>query len=50
MAVIFRVAVAVYAYLMFCEDRQTFPCNTIGEANSMSNKTVAKYVKELEGK
>ena len=46
--------IAVYAYLMHCEDRKTFQCypsyNTIGRAIGMSKKTVAKYVRELEGK
>ena len=45
---------AVYAYLMYCEDRQTYQCypsyKTIGEAIDMSRNTVAKYVKDLEGK
>ena len=46
--------IAVYAYLMFCEDRKTFQCypsyNTIGNALGMSRKTVMKYVKSLEDK
>ena len=46
--------IAVYAYLMYCEDRQTYQCypsyKTIGEAIDMSRNTVAKYVKDLEGK
>ena len=46
--------IAVYAYLMFCEDRKTFQCHpsfsTIGEAVGMSNNTVKKYVRGLEHK
>ena len=46
--------IAVYAYLMYCEDRQTYQCypiyKTIGEAIDMSRNTVAKYVKVLEEK
>ena len=46
--------IAVYTYLMFCEDRTTFQCypsyNTIGNALKMSKKTVMKYVKSLEDK
>ena len=46
--------IAVYTYLMFCEDRKTFQCypsyNTIGKALGMSKKTVMKYVKSLENK
>ena len=46
--------IAVYTYLMFCEDRKTFQCypsyNTIGNALKMSKKTVMKYVKSLEDK
>ena len=46
--------IAVYTYLMFCEDRKTFQCypsyNTIGKALKMSKKTVMKYVKSLEEK
>lgn len=46
--------IAVYAYLMSCEDRKTFQCypsyNTIGNALGMSRKTVMKYVKSLEDK
>ena len=43
--------IAVYAYLMYCEDRKTFQCHpsyaTIGEAVNMSNNTVAKHVDGL---
>ena len=46
--------IAVYAYLMSCEDRETYQCypsyNTIGNALKMSKKTVMKYVKSLEEK
>ena len=46
--------IAVYAYLMYCEDRKTFQCHpsykTIGRALKMSRNTVRKYVKSLEEK
>jgi len=46
--------IAVYSYLMSCEDRETYQCypsyNTIGNALKMSKKTVMKYVKSLEEK
>lgn len=46
--------IAVYAFLMFCEDRKTFQCHpsytTIGEATGMSKNTVMKYVESLERK
>ena len=46
--------IAVYSYLMSCEDRETYTCypsyNTIGNALKMSKKTVMKYVKSLEDK
>ena len=46
--------IAVYSYLMSCEDRETYQCypsyNTIGKALKMSKKTVMKYVKSLEDK
>lgn len=46
--------IAVYAYLMYCEDRKTFQCHpsykTIGQALQMSRNTVSKYVKSLEAK
>lgn len=46
--------IAVYGYLMFCEDRTTFRCHpsfrTIGKAVKMSNNTVRKYVNSLENK
>ena len=44
--------IAVYTYLMFCEDRTTFQCypsyNTIGNALKMSKKTVKDI--DLKGK
>ena len=46
--------IAVYTYLMFCEDRKTYQCypsyNTIDNALKMSKNTVMKYVKSLEEK
>ena len=46
--------IAVYAYLLYCEDRKTFQCHpsfrTIGRALKMSRNTVSKYVKQLEEK
>ena len=46
--------IAVYAYLLRCEDRKTYQCypsyRTIGEAVGMSRNTVAKYVRQLEEK
>ena len=46
--------IAVLAFLMYCEDRQTYQCHpsysTIGEAVGMSNNTVRKYVISLEKK
>lgn len=43
--------IAVYAYLMYCEDRKTFQCHpsykTIGKAVGMSKNTVKKYVDRL---
>ena len=44
--------IAVYNYLLRCEDRKTYQCHpsyaTIGKAVGMSNNTVRKYVQELE--
>ena len=44
--------IAVYNYLLRCEDRRTYQCHpsyaTIGNAVGMSNNTVRKYVMELE--
>lgn len=46
--------IAVYAYLMYCEDRKTFQCHpsyrTIGRAVRLSRNTVKKYVSALEQK
>ena len=46
--------IAVYAYLMYCEDRKTFQCHpsykTIGNAVGMSKNTVKKYVDSLNEK
>ena len=43
--------IAVYAYLMFRENRETYQCypsyRTIGEAVGMSRNTVKKYVEGL---
>ena len=43
---------AVYSYLLFCEDRNTYQCwpsfKTIGKATGMSTNTVRKYVQMLE--
>ncbi len=45
---------AVYTYLMYCEDRKSHQCwpsyKTIGKAVGMSRNTVHKYVRELEYK
>ena len=45
-------ALAVYSYLLCCENRQTYQCwpsyKTIGRAVKMSANTVRKYVCELE--
>ena len=42
---------AVYSYLLFCEDRSTYQCwpsfKTIGKATGMSPNTVRKYVRML---
>ena len=46
--------IAVYSFLLFCEDRKTYQCypsyRTIGDAVGMSRNTVAKYVQLLEEK
>lgn len=46
--------IAVYAYLMFCEDRKTFQCHpsykTIGNAVGLSKNTVKKYIDGLIAK
>lgn len=45
-------ALAVYSYLLYCEDRRTYQCypgyRSIGKAFRMSINTVRKYVAELE--
>ena len=45
-------ALAVYSYLLYCEDRRTYQCypgyRSIGKAVRMSINTVRKYVAELE--
>ena len=45
-------ALAVYSYLLYCEDRKTYQCypsyTSIGKSVSMSVNTVRKYVTELE--
>ena len=46
--------IAVYAYLIRCENRETFTCypsfNTIGKATNLCKSTVSKCVKSLEEK
>ena len=46
--------IAVYAYLIFCEDRETHVCypsfRKIGEHTGMSPNSVRKYVTQLEDK
>lgn len=46
--------IAVYAYLLFCEDRKTYQCwpsfKRIGQCTGMSPNTVRKYVHRLEEK
>ena len=46
--------IAVYSYLMYCEDRKSYKCwpsyKTIGKAVGLSKNTVMKYVRELEYK
>ena len=43
--------IAVYSYLLYCEDRKTYQCHpgykTIGRAVGMSVNTVQKYIAEL---
>ena len=45
-------ALAVYSYLLYCEDRKTYQCwpsyGSIGKAVRMSVNTVRKYVADLE--
>ena len=44
--------IAVYAYLLFCEDRKTHQCwpsiGKICQHTGMSANTVAKYIRQLE--
>ena len=46
--------IAVYAYLLHCENRKSFQCypsyKAIGEALNMSRNTVSKYIRQLEEK
>ena len=46
--------IAVYAYLLHCENRESFQCypsyKTIGAALQMSRNTVSKYIRQLEEK
>lgn len=46
--------IAVYNYLLYCENRKTFQCypsyRTIGKAIGMSRNSVKKYVRQLEEK
>ena len=43
--------IAVYSYLLYCEDRKTYQCHpsykTIGQAVGMSTNTVQKYIAAL---
>ncbi len=45
---------SVYAYLIFCEDRETHQCwpsiGRISQHTGMSTNTVAKYIRQLEEK
>ena len=44
--------IAIYAYLPFCEDRQTFQCwpsyRKISEAVGLSPNTICKHIRSLE--
>ena len=44
--------IAIYAFLLFCEDRQTFQCwpsyRKIGEAVRLSPNTICKHIRLLE--
>ena len=46
--------ISIYAYLLRCEDRDTYQCHpsyrTIGKAVKMCENTVRKYVLSLEEK
>ena len=45
---------SVYAYLIYCEDRQTHQCWTsigrVSQHTGMSANTIAKYIRQLEEK
>ncbi len=45
---------SVYAYLIFCEDRETHQCwpsiGRISQNTGMSANTIAKYIRQLEEK
>ena len=45
---------SVYAYLIYCEDRQTHQCwpsiGRVSQYTGMSANTVAKYIRQLEEK
>ena len=51
---LFYGEIAVYAYLLHCENRKSFQCypsyKTMGEALQMSRNTVSKYIRRLEEK
>ena len=44
--------IAIYAYLLFCEDRQTFQCwpsyRKISDAVGLSPNTICKHIRSLE--
>ena len=44
--------IAIYAYLLFCEDRQTFQCwpsyRKIGEAVNLNPNTIRNHIRSLE--
>ena len=44
--------IAIYAYLLFCEDRHTFQCwpsyRKIGDAVGLSPNTIRKHIRSLE--
>ena len=44
--------IAIYAHLLFCEDRQTFKCwpsyRKISEAVGLSPNTICKHIRSLE--
>lgn len=44
--------IAIYAYLLFCENRKTYQCwpsyRKIGEATGLSPNTIRKYIRSLE--